>query len=87
MKNQLLDDIDKAKAEGKITIMTATDIRTYDIADFIKQPTSGILYDLNRDYATAAHRIKQGEVRGVNDYATAVTIEALKARIAELEKQ
>jgi hypothetical protein len=55
------------------------------IKEFIEQPAEGILYDLNRDKVTTLSMRNKFPERWVNDYAVAVTIVALKARIEELE--
>ena len=53
------------------------------IADFIKQPADGILYDLNRNESTVLTFLP--DPKWINDFAVAQVIRALKKRIDELE--
>lgn len=41
----------KEKAAGNIVIASEEGLLTSDLQEFIKQPTEGILYDLNRNEA------------------------------------
>lgn len=63
-----------ASIEGPITV---------PVAEFIQQPTSGILYDLNRLPEVVLTNLD--DVKWVNDYAVAMVISALKAKIDDLE--
>lgn len=56
-----------------------------NLKEFIKQPTEGILYDLNRDEATVLSQIENP--KWINDFAVAKVIRALKDRISELESR
>lgn len=73
----------KKRAEGKVCLMTIEGLMSADVDEFIKQPADGILYDLNRGIETTLTIMP--EKRWINDFAVAVTIQALKKRIAELE--
>lgn len=53
------------------------------IKEFIKQPTEGMLYDLNRSETVVLTFLP--DPRWVNDYAVAKVIAELKNRIKELE--
>ncbi len=73
----------KKRKEGKVCVMTIEGLGIIDVDEFIKQPADGILYDLNRGLETTLTVMP--EKRWINDIAVAVTIVALKKRIAELE--
>lgn len=73
----------KKRKEGKVCFMGIEGLMSGDVDDFIKQPSEGILYDLNRGLETTLTIMP--EKRWINDIAVAVTIVALKKRIAELE--
>jgi len=85
----ILTFIKNKKAEGHIIYDTIAGLYGGPVKDFIKQPAEGILYDLNRDTITTETLAKAGQlgVRWINDYAVATTVEALKNRIEELEKE
>lgn len=61
--------------EGKIVILTFDGVAEMSLDDVIKQPTEGLLYDLNRDRATILTYI--GDKKWVNDYACMLVIEKL----------
>ena len=71
--------------DGKVVINTIDGLYSAPVSEFIKQPTEGILYDLNRDFITVLSFIP--DPKWINDYAVAVVITALKNRIDELEKE
>ena len=73
----------KKRKEGKVCVMTIEGLGIIDVDEFIKQPADGILYDLNRGLETTLTVMP--EKRWINDIAVAVTIVALKKRIAELD--
>jgi hypothetical protein len=75
--------MDKRK-EGKVCFLTFGGLYIADVKNFITQPAEGILYDLNRGIETTLTIMP--EKRWINDIAVAVTINALKERIKELEK-
>ena len=79
LKNIVLD----GRKEGKVVFFALDDLFSAPVSEFIKQPAEGILWDLNRCEVVALSR--QNDQRWVNDFAVAVTITALKKRIAELE--
>ena len=62
--------------EGKIVFMTFDGPMEADLEEIIKQPTEGLLYDLNRDRATVLTFIE--DPRWVNDYACCLVISKLK---------
>ena len=71
--------------EGKVCFMTFEGLYSANVDEWIKQPAEGILYDLNRGIETTLTIMP--EKRWINDIAVAVTITALKKRIAELEEE
>ena len=84
------DDLKKlvldGRKEGKVVFFALEDtLCSADVKEFIKQPTNGILWDLNRLEEVALSRTHKP--RWVNDFAVALTIRALKDRVAQLEKE
>lgn len=82
--SDLVGLIQNERANGNIVIITPCGLRVGKLSKVIKQPTDGLLYDLNRDEATILTFID--DTKWVNDYACAMVIRALKDRIEELEK-
>lgn len=80
IKEKILEEYDK----GNIVVATIESLQVMKISDFIKQPTAGMLYDLNRGEATVLSFIP--DPKWINDFAVAKVIAALKERIKELEK-
>lgn len=79
MSEEKLAEIVQQKAkEGKVVFMTVEGPLVADLEKFLKQPTEGILYDLNRDHVTVLHWMSQGEQKWANDYAVGVVIAKLK---------
>jgi len=64
--------------EGKVVIITWDGLMFLDLEKIIKQPTEGLLYDLNRDKATVLTFINETPARWVNDYAVGLVIARLK---------
>lgn len=81
--SDLLKAIRDEAQKGRIVYRSIDGLHRVDEREFIKQSADGILYDLNRGEETTATDFD--EYRGVNDYAVARTIRALKERISALE--
>ena len=84
MNKDKLKDIILAEYE-KGNVVVATDSGGLAVANldaFIGQPTSGLLYDLNRLPEVVLTFID--DPKWVNDYAVAMVITAIKAKIAAL---
>lgn len=63
--------------EGKVVFVATFDkLMEADLEQFIKQPTEGLLYDLNRDRATVLTFIDKP--KWINDYAVGLVIKKLK---------
>lgn len=69
------------ETEGKLVFMTIEGPMVADVEEFIKQPTEGILYDLNRDRATVLTFID--DEKWVNDFAVGLVIAKLKEKLHE----
>ena len=69
--------------KGLITIMDFDGLTSIPIDEFIKQPTEGLLYDLNRDKLSTITIGRSGNVRWVNDYAVAFVIEYLMKQLRD----
>ena len=66
--------------KGNVVFMTIEGPMVAPLKEYIKQPTEGLLYDLNRDKATVLTQIKN-HAKWVNDYAVAIVIEELKRQL------
>ena len=75
-KESLKDLVLKKAKEGKVVFMTWDGPREADLNEFIKQPTEGLLYDLNRDRVTVLTFIE--DPKWVNDFAVGLVIAKLK---------
>jgi len=69
--------------KGNVVLNTFEGLMVANLDGLIKQPTDGLLYDLNRDKATVMTLIK--DPKWINDYAVALVIEKLKSIIDTLE--
>ena len=79
IKDKILEEYKK----GNIVFAGFEGLQVMPIKDFIKQPTEGMLYDLNRNEAVVLTFLPDS--KWVNDYAVAKVIAELKNRIKELE--
>jgi len=77
-KESIQDLVVRKAKEGKVVFRTIEGLAEMSIDEFIKQPTEGILYDINRDKVVSLTRMKNGDRRAVNDFAVALVIEKLK---------
>lgn len=82
---EIKDIIRDESQKGNIVILTEEGIKVGNVQEFIKQPASGILYDLNRLEEVTMMFID--DQKRINDYACAMVIRALKDRIEELERK
>jgi hypothetical protein len=80
IKELILEEYKK----GNIVVAGFEGLQVMPIAEFIKQPADGMLYDLNRNESVIFTFLP--DPKWVNDYAVAQTIRVLKARIQELEE-
>ncbi len=81
-----IEDIVRTEYEkGNITFMMSGGLTSMNLNDFIKQPTDGMLYDLNRSEEVILTFID--DPKWVNDFAVCKVIRKLKERIEELEKK
>jgi hypothetical protein len=70
--------------KGNIVVASGIEgLQAMPIAEFIKQPADGMLYDLNRSESVVLTFLPNP--KWINDYAVAQVIRALKSRIEELE--
>jgi len=75
-KEKFRDMILKKEKEGKVVFMTIEGPAIADLEEFIKQPTEGLLYDLNRDRVTVLTLLD--DPKWVNDFAVGLVITKLK---------
>ena len=73
------DIVLKAEKENKIVIFTIDGLQSIDLDEVIKQPTEGLLYDLNRDRMTILTWID--DKKWINDFACMKVIEKLKNEV------
>ena len=70
--------------EGKVVIMTVDGPMSTSLEEITRQPTEGLLYDLNRDKVTVLTLMD--DPKWVNDYAVAMVIEYLHTALDEAMK-
>lgn len=75
IRNLVLSEYTK----GNIVVSSFDGISSMPLAEFLKQPAEGILYDLNRCEAVVLTFIK--DPKWVNDYAVAKVITELKTQL------
>jgi hypothetical protein len=73
---ELKDLILRKEKESKVVFMTAEGLMEADLEEFIKQPTMGLLYDLNRDRGTVLTFIE--DPAWINNFAVMLVITRLK---------
>lgn len=83
--SKFINDI-KGLPEDVVAIATVEGIVEWNIENLIQQPLEGLLYDLNRDMATNYTRLAEGDIRAVNDIATAKIIGFLLKNCSLLQK-
>ena len=76
LKSKILEEYEK----GNIVLATGDGLAVYNLEEFIKQPTEGMLYDLNRLPEVTLSFLN--DPKWINDYAVAVVISNLKRKIA-----
>ena len=81
IKEYVLDQ----EKQGKVVVMTIEGFAECSLDGIIKQPTEGLLYDLNRHKTTILTFIE--DRKWVNDYACMLVIEKLKSKLAEHDKE
>lgn len=80
-KEDLRELILRKAKEGQVVFNTFDGLKVADLDDFVRQPTDGLLYDLNRDKATVLTFID--DAKWINDFAVALVIEKLKSLLNE----
>lgn len=86
---KLLKAIEEKEEAGEIVIATLDGLMSAKLEDFIRQPSEGVLYDLNRGKLTTITLAGSDELmrkRWINDYAVAVLIEFLMGKLEEQHK-
>jgi hypothetical protein len=78
-KEIIRDRILKEASKGNVVLNTIEGLCVTNLAEIIKQPAEGLLYDLNRDRVTVAQNLD--DPKWINDFAVALVIERLKAII------
>jgi len=79
MSENIKDLILAEYAKGNIVIANYEGLQIQNLKEFVKQPVSGILYDLNRSEAVVLTFID--DPKWVNDYACCKVISELKNQI------
>jgi hypothetical protein len=78
----------EAKDDGRVVFLCIDEVLTAPVKDIIKQPTDGLLWDLNRDEVTALTWMnKDGMTHWVNNFAVALVIKELKLQLEQLEAE
>ena len=84
MSQEMKELVLEQEKKGRIVYQALDEIVSADLDAFVRQPTEGLLWDLNRDRVTAITWIEAGETGWVNNYAVALVIAKLKDIIKEL---
>ena len=84
MSKDLKELVLEKRKEGKLVYTNIEGLVSVDVAEFIKQPVDGILYDLNRLEEVVLTFID--DPKWINDFAVALTIRELKKEITNLQK-
>lgn len=80
----VLEEQDK----GNVIFICIDSIISGPVKEIVKQPVDGLLWDLNRDEATALTFMDQeGMIHWVNNFAVALVIRELKSQITQLEAE
>ena len=82
---KIKDKILEEHRKGNIVVATIEGLQAIPVKEFIKQPTQGMLYDLNRNESVVLTFLP--DPKWVNDFAVAKVITELKNRIKELESR
>lgn len=81
IKEKILAEYEK----GNIVVSGIMGLQVCNLDEFLKQPASGILYDLNRDEATVLTFSE--DPKWINDFAVSKTIAVLKEKLEIAEKK
>lgn len=74
------------REKGNVVFLAIDEVMSSPVKEIIKQPVDGLLWDLNRDEATALTFMdREGMVHWVNNFAVALVIRELKAQLSQLE--
>ena len=86
-EKSIKDLVLEKEKEGKVVLATWEGLKEADLEAIIKQPTEGLLYDLNRGKATVLTFISdENKVeKWINDYACGLVIKRLKEKLDKLE--
>lgn len=83
-----LELVEQARKDNKVAFMTVEGLMSTTIDEILNQPVEGILYDLNRDYATIMTLAKNSKnVRWVNDLALSDLFKEVFNRYKKLEEE
>lgn len=80
-KEKILEE----EKKGNVIIASMEGLSVASLKDIIKQPTEGLLYDLNRDRLTVL-TIVENNPKWINDFAVCQVITALKSKIEDYQK-
>lgn len=76
------------RKKGNVVFLAVDTVMSSPVKEIIKQPVDGLLWDLNRDEATALTFMdREGMVHWVNNFAVALVIRELKSQLTQLEEE
>lgn len=76
------------REKGNVVYLALDAILSAPVKEIIKQPVDGLLWDLNRDEATALTFMdREGMAHWVNNFAVALVIRELKSQLAKREDE
>lgn len=74
--------------KGNVVFLALDEILSTPVKEIVKQPVDGLLWDLNRDEATALMFMdREGMAHWVNNFAVSLVIRELKAQLSRLEAE
>ncbi len=80
----VLEERDK----GNVVFLCVDEVMVAPVKEIIKQPADGLLWDLNRDEATALTFMdREGMIHWVNNFAVALVLRELKSQVGQLNTE
>ena len=78
----------KEREKGNVVFIAIDEFRSAPVKDIVAQPVDGLLWDLNRDEATALTFMdREGMIHWVNNFAVALVVRELKSQLTQLEAE
>ncbi len=76
------------RKKGNVVFLALEEVMSAPVKDIVAQPVDGLLWDLNRDEATALTFMdREGMIHWVNNFAVALVIRELKSQVGQLNTE